>query len=168
MMQLCLSLCLTALTADQSSSQYLFEIAIYKVDAQGQKEVLSRPQLVTRHGQEALVSIGQQVPVIFDHSIKDGKTVYSVCEEQVGIIVKMTPSAHRAGEIKLKMDVSLSEVCKGESLFNTIYKQEIKTARVLPLEKKSTVMMGGSGVDGASTEKVFMEITPRQLRLSRP
>ena len=57
--------------ATLAMSQAQFEITICRGTPggsreKGELEVLSRPQIVTRHNQQALISIGQQVPITTD------------------------------------------------------------------------------------------------------
>lgn len=68
-------------------------------------EVLSRPSILTRNNQEAVITIGQEVPFIRNSRITDnGQTINTVEYEDIGIILTVTP--HITENRVVSMDVT--------------------------------------------------------------
>ena len=67
-------------------------------------EVLSRPSILTRNNQEAVITVGQEVPFIRNTRIlQDGQQLNTVEYEDIGIILQVTP--HITGTELVAMDV---------------------------------------------------------------
>lgn len=73
------------------------------------REVLSRPQLITRDRQEALISVGQSVELALSGP-GDGTAPVKLEPFQVGYILKVTPTWRADGRVALQSIVTMSEV----------------------------------------------------------
>lgn len=106
-------------------SQRQFEITICRgipggSREKGELEVLSRPQIVTRHNQQALISVGQQVPITTDISKQGDKEIHTISRIQVGMILKLTPKIQDDGSVFVKGEFSISEVISPTSTSSRI------------------------------------------------
>ncbi len=104
-----------ASSVTREATNYQFDITIYQGHPEGSKEkgdvaVLSRPRIITRSHQQALISVGQQVPVISDIKREVGKKVITVSDMQVGTILKLLPKGQQDGSVFVSGDISISEV----------------------------------------------------------
>ena len=68
-------------------------------------EVLSRPSILTRNNQEAVITVGKRVPFIQNSRItSDGQTINTVTYDDIGIILRVTP--HISDDRVVSMDVT--------------------------------------------------------------
>lgn len=122
---------LLAVPANKDSTLFRCDVTIYQGNPAGSKEkgdiqVLSSPQMITRNGQQALISVGQQVSVVTDIKHEAGMIKNTISQEQVGIIVRLTPKLQSDGTIVVSSKVNLSEVIDKD----TIKEETVSTCRV--------------------------------------
>ena len=122
---------LLAVPANKEATLFRCDVTIYQGNPAGSKEkgdiqVLSSPQIVTRSGQQALMSVGQQVAVVTDIKREKELITNTVTQTQVGIILRITPKQQSDGTIVVSSKVNLSEVIDED----TIKEQTISTCRV--------------------------------------
>ncbi|MBN1866110.1 type II secretion system protein GspD [Candidatus Sumerlaeota bacterium] len=68
------------------------EITMRAIATSGKLEVLSRPSVLARNNQEAVITVGQEVPFIRNSRITDnGQTINTIEYEDIGIILRVTP-----------------------------------------------------------------------------
>jgi Bacterial type II and III secretion system protein len=129
-MSLLLALVL-AVPANKDATLFRCDVAIYQGNPAGSKEkgdiqVLSSPQLITRSGQDALISVGQQVSIVTDIKREKELITNTVTQTQVGIILRMTPKQQSDGTIVVSSKVILSQVIDKD----TIKEETVSTCRV--------------------------------------
>lgn len=142
-------------TANNGVGGFVFSAASNSVNVlvralrtQGRIEVLSRPQIVTRDNQQALISVGQQVPVITGSNITAQGIIQNTVEQQnVGIILKVLPQISPDGRIVMRVEpqvsrVSTSTVDIGNGVKGTIIDQTIASTTIEAFDGK-TVVIGG-------------------------
>lgn len=81
-----------------------------KVDAlinNGKAEVLSRPNITTMQGREAVINIGGEVPIP-STSVTNSTTTTSLEYRQTGIILRCTPYVNEQGHITAKVHTEVS------------------------------------------------------------
>ncbi len=79
------------------------------LDANFDIDILSRPQIRTVENHEALIQIGQQVPVVDGVSITAvGSANPVIRQEQAGIIMRVTPRISPSGRITVDVDAEKS------------------------------------------------------------
>lgn len=122
---------LLAVPANKDATLFRCDVTIYQGNPAGSKEkgdvqVLSSPQLVTRNGQQVVISVGQQVPVVIDIKREAGGITNTVSQEQVGIILRLTPKLQSDGSIVVSSKVNLSAVIDKD----TLKEETISTCRV--------------------------------------
>lgn len=111
-------------------------------------EVLSRPSIMTRNNQQAVITVGKRVPFIQNSRItENGETINTVTYDDIGIILQVTP--HITEDRVVSMDV-LPEISTltGETvpISNTVNApvfamRSAQTGVVVPDGK--TVVIGG-------------------------
>jgi len=68
----------------------------------GKLEVLSRPSILARNNQEAVIVVGQEIPLITNSRITDqGATINTVQYSEIGIILRVTPFITSEGMVEM-------------------------------------------------------------------
>jgi type II secretory pathway component GspD/PulD (secretin) len=68
----------------------------------GKLEVLSRPSILARNNQEAVIVVGQEIPLITNSRITDlGATINTVQYAEIGIILRVTPFITSEGMVEM-------------------------------------------------------------------
>ena len=114
----------------------------------GKMEVLSRPSILARHNQEAIITVGQEVPFVRNSRVTtDGQTINTVEYEDIGIILRVTPYITSEGLVEMIVAPEISTLT-GETvpISDTIdapvfAKRSAETRVVLP--DQNTVVIGG-------------------------
>lgn len=124
-------------------------------------EVLSRPSILTRNNQEAVITVGQEVPFIRNSRITDnGQTINTIEYEDIGIILTVTPHISEDRTVSLEVAPEISTLT-GETIeisananAPVIAKRSAETGVVVP--DGSTVVIGGLMEDNVTktTRKV--------------
>lgn len=123
-------------------------VLVRALRTQGRIEVLSRPQIVTRDNQQALISVGQQVPIITGVNINaQGLITNNIEQQQVGIILKVLPQISPDGRVVMRVEpqvssISPSTVDLGNGVQGTILDQTIASTTIDAMDGK-TVVIGG-------------------------
>jgi general secretion pathway protein D len=69
-----------------------FQATLRAIAAAGKTEVLSRPSILTRNNQQAVITLGQEVPLITNTRFDTlGNQINTVSYQNVGIILRVTP-----------------------------------------------------------------------------
>jgi general secretion pathway protein D len=75
---------------------------VHALSTKGKVEVLSRPSIMARNNQEAVIVVGQEVPFITNSRITDnGQTINTVQYDNVGIILRVTPFITSDGAVEM-------------------------------------------------------------------
>lgn len=123
-------------------------VLVRALRTQGRIEVLSRPQIVTRDNQQALISVGQQVPIITGSNITTtGLISNTVEQQQVGVILKVLPQISPDGRVVMRVEPQISSVSNstvnlGNGVLGTIIDQTIASTTI-EAHDGSTVAIGG-------------------------
>ena len=68
----------------------------------GKLEVLSRPSILARNNQEAVIVVGKEIPLITNSRITDlGATINTVQYAEIGIILRVTPFITSEGMVEM-------------------------------------------------------------------
>ena len=121
---------------------------LYALASRGKVSVLSRPSILARNNQEAVMVVGQEVPLITNSQITDtGQTINTVNYQDVGIILRVTPfiTANRTIEMIVSPEISSlsSQTIAISPTVNApvINKTSAETVVVTP--DSTTVVIGG-------------------------
>jgi Flp pilus assembly secretin CpaC len=131
-----------------SAASNSVNILVRALRTQGRIEVLSRPQIITRDNQQALISVGQQVPIVTGSNVSGtGIITNTVTQQQVGIILKVLPQISPDGRIVMRVEPQISKVSEstvnlGNGTLGTIIDQTIASTTIDATDGK-TVIIGG-------------------------
>ena len=121
---------------------------LYALAQKGDVNILSRPSILARNNQEAVILVGQEVPLVTNSQITEaGQTINTVQYQDVGIILRVTPfiTSNRTVEMIVSPEIS-SLSSQTVSISNTvnapvINKTSAETVVVTP--DATTVVIGG-------------------------
>ena len=78
------------------------ELTLRAIQEAGKTEVLSRPSILTRNNQEAVITVGQELPFITNSRITDnGQTINTIEYQDIGIILRVTPFITSDGLVEM-------------------------------------------------------------------
>jgi type II secretion system protein D len=93
-----------------------YEVTIRAIAQAGNAKVLSRPSIVARNNQPAVITVGQSVPLItsvrFDNY---GNAINSVTYQSVGIILQVTPFITSDGMVEMIVHPEISDLVADRS-----------------------------------------------------
>ncbi len=134
---------------------------LYALAQKGKVSVLSRPSILARNNQEAVIVVGQEVPIPSNNTITEaGQTLTSVDYKDVGIILRVTPfiTVNKTVEMIVSPEISSlsTQTVAISQNFNApvINKTSAETVVVTP--DATTVVIGGlmSKTDSTQISKV--------------
>lgn len=125
-----------------------FEITLRAIAGAGKTEVLSRPSILTRNNQQAVITVGQELPFITNSRITDnGQTINTVEYQDIGIILRVTPFITADGLVEMIVAPEISTLTDQTVPISTtvnapvIAKRAAETVVVTP--DGQTVIIGG-------------------------
>lgn len=114
----------------------------------GKLEVLSRPSIMARNNQEAVIVVGSEVPFITNSRITDlGQTINTIQYDNVGIILRVTPFITSEGTVEMIVAPEISTLTdqtvpiSNNASAPVIAKRSAETVVVTP--HGQTVVIGG-------------------------
>jgi general secretion pathway protein D len=114
----------------------------------GKLEVLSRPSIMARNNQEAVIVVGSEVPFITNSRITDdGQTINTIQYDNVGIILRVTPFITSEGTVEMIVAPEISTLTdqtvpiSNNASAPVIAKRSAETVVVTP--HAETVVIGG-------------------------
>ncbi len=135
-----------------------WSVTLRAIAQNGKLEVLSRPSILARNNQEAVITVGQEVPIITNSRVTDtGQTLNTIQYQDVGIILRVTPFITPEGMIEMIVAPEISTLTDQtipiSSTTNSpvIAKRSAETVVVIPNQK--TVVIGGL-MENKKTENV--------------
>ena len=121
---------------------------IHALSKRGKVEVLSRPSIMARNNQEAVIVVGQEVPFITNSRIdNNGNTINTIQYDNVGIILRVTPFITSENSVEMIVAPEISALTdQTVPISNTvsspvISKRSAETVVVTPNER--TIVIGG-------------------------
>lgn len=111
--------------------EFYYEAAIDAMAANGQAKILSRPNITTIQGREAVINIGGEVPVPVV-STTNSTTTTSISYRPAGIILRYTPCVNADGYITAKVHTEVS---------SPLYVEELKAYRFQKRAADTTVRL---------------------------
>lgn len=134
------------------------EVTMRAISEVGKLEVLSRPSIMTRNNEEAIITVGQEVPFISNSRITDdGQTINTVVYEDIGIILQVTPFITSDGMVEMDLYPEISTLTGdtvpiSDTINSPVFaKRSAETRVVIPDGK--TVVIGGM-IEDNKTETV--------------
>jgi RNA polymerase sigma factor (sigma-70 family) len=95
---------------DAERPQIVVQAIVMEVGADGQKDILSRPQMATPDNQTAHVFVGQSLPVVQANLI-DPETIApaTVKAVPIGVALDVTPRIGPDGKVRMRVQVTISK-----------------------------------------------------------
>jgi len=110
-------------------------------------EVLSRPVLMVRNGEEGKITIADQVPIVQSSQLNPtGQTQSTIGREDVGIVLTATPHISPDGYVTIKMKQEISNLGPNVQLTEGVSSPIFKTREVdtnVTIRDGETVVVGG-------------------------
>jgi type II secretion system protein D len=124
-----------------------FNFLFHALQTDNRIEVLSRPVLMVRNGEEGNITIADQVPVVTSSQITEsGQTNVTPGREDVGIVLTATPHISPDGYVTIELKQEISniggEVQLSEDLSQPIFSTREVTTNVT-VRDGETVVIGG-------------------------
>lgn len=123
----------------------------------GKLEVLSRPSVLARNNEEAVITVGQEVPFIRNTRVTEsGQTINTVEYEDIGIILRVTPYIAPEGVVEMALNSEISTqtgetVPISDTIDAPVFAKRSAETRVVVPDRK-TVVIGGLMEDNATSE----------------
>lgn len=123
-------------------------ITLHALETVGSLEVLSRPSVLAKQNEEAIVTVGQEVPFVRNSRVtSDGQTINTVEYEDIGIILTVTPFITPDGLVDMELNPEISTLTSetvpiSDTIDAPVFaKRSAETVVVVPDGK--TVVIGG-------------------------
>lgn len=138
-------------------------LALNALASTNQATILSSPRVLTRNGEQAMIQVGQEVPIITSLQTTTGQTnlanqtaiLQTVQYRNTGVILRVRPVIHSGDQIDLEVSQEVSAAAATNTGVNnspTFSSRKLETK--LTLRNGATVMMGGlisnDGADGTA------------------
>ena len=131
-----------------------WQVTLRAIAEAGKLEVLSRPSILARNNQQAVITIGQRIPIITGSTVigQNGNVVNTISYQDVGIILRVTPFISSDGMVEMIVAPEISSLANqgitlstgtGGNSFNApiINSRSAETVVVTP--DRQTVVIGG-------------------------
>jgi general secretion pathway protein D len=125
-----------------------WQATLRAIAQQGKLEVLSRPSILARNNQEAIIVVGEEIPFITNSRVTDaGQTINTIQYAEIGIILRVTPFITSQDMVEMIVAPEISTLTDrtipiSETVSSPIIaKRSAETVVVTPNGK--TVVIGG-------------------------
>ncbi|MBX3383830.1 MAG: hypothetical protein KF864_10035 [Phycisphaeraceae bacterium] len=106
--------------------------------------LISEPKIFTSDNQEASFFDGQDIPFITNSQITDqGNTIQSFDYRAVGISLRARPRITVNGDVDLRVNVELSSIVPGQTLFGGFIVSRRETTTQLIVKDQQTIVISG-------------------------
>ncbi|MFO0874387.1 MAG: secretin N-terminal domain-containing protein [Phycisphaerales bacterium] len=124
-----------------------FNLLIKALQSQGRLQVLSNPSVMAANNEAADIQIGETVRLPESVSIAAGQQQSSVTPEDIGIILKVTPSINPDGFVRMKINPEISELSKQTTQISENFQSPVITRRrantTVTVKDGETIVLGG-------------------------
>lgn len=135
-----------------------WEVTLKAIAERGKLRVLSRPSILARNNQEAVIMVGQEVPFVTNTRITDqGGVINTIQYGEIGIILRVTPYITQEGLVEMIVRPEISTLTDqtvpiSENLESPIIAKRMAETVVVTPDGR-TVVIGGL-IDNTKTELV--------------
>ena len=125
-----------------------FSFLFHAVQQNSKTEVLSRPILMIRNGEEGKITVADQVPIVESSRLSDtGQTQSTIGREDVGIVLTVTPQISPDGYVTLELvqeisNISGEDVQLTEGVSSPVF-QDREVDTNVTVRDGETVVIGG-------------------------
>lgn len=132
-------------------------IVLNALAASSKARVLSNPSILTRSGEDASITVGQEVPIVTsqqsnaDTNSNNGGVLQTIQYRSTGVLLKVKPVVHSGGRIDLNVNQEVSsvdEVRAGVASSPSFSSRKVETK--LTVTDGKTVVLGGLMSDNRS------------------
>jgi general secretion pathway protein D len=130
----------TSVLSTEANLNFLLQALAQKTDV----NILSEPKIFTSDNQEAEFFDGQDIPFVTDSQTNnDGNLVQSFDYRAVGIQLRARPRITVQGDVDLKVNLELSSIVPGQTLFGGFVVDRRETTTQLIVKNKQTIVISG-------------------------
>jgi len=107
-------------------------------------KILSTPQIVTLDNQEAIITIGEQIPFLTSSRVDEQNNVISTYDyKDIGIVLKLTPQINKNGYITMNINQQVKKLVEGTTVLEnpSVYNREITSK--ITVKNERTIVIGG-------------------------
>ena len=107
-------------------------------------KILSTPEIVTLDNQEAIITIGEQIPFLTSSRVDENNNIISTYDyKDIGIVLKITPHINKTGYITMEINQQVKKLVEGTSILQnpSVYNREI-TSKITVMNER-TIVIGG-------------------------
>ncbi len=124
-----------------------FSFLFHAIQQESRLEVLSRPTLLVRNGQEGSITIADEVPIVESSRLNDtGQTQSTIGREDVGIVLTATPQISPDGYVTIAVTQEISNIGENIQLTEGVASPIFQTREVVTnvtVRDGETVIIGG-------------------------
>ncbi len=124
-----------------------FNFLFHALQQKSRLEVLSRPTVLVRNGEEGKITIADQVPIVESSRLNDtGQTQSTIGREDVGIVLTVTPQISPDGYVTIALVQEISQLGENLQLTEGVQSPTFITREVqtnVTIRDGETVVIGG-------------------------
>ena len=119
-----------------------FSVTLHAIAQVGKTKVLSRPSILARNNQPAIIQVGQNVPLITGVTYDSlGNQHNAITYTSVGVILQVTPFISRDGMVEMIVSPQVSEIDPTTSIpISTSANGAVVNAPVIDIRSANTVV----------------------------
>jgi type II secretion system protein D len=98
-----------------------FQATVRAIAEAGKTEVLSRPSIMARNNQQAIITVGQRVPIITGSTVSglNGSINNTITYQDVGVILRVTPFISSDGMVEMIVAPEISSLANEGTTITT-------------------------------------------------
>jgi general secretion pathway protein D len=121
-----------------------FTATLRAIAQAGKTEVLSRPSILARNNQQAVITVGQEIPLITDSRFdQNNNQINTIQYEDIGIILRVTPFITADGQVEMIVSPEISNLT--DQSIPIAGGSNPVTAPVIAKRSADTVIVTGDG-----------------------
>lgn len=124
-----------------------FNLLIKALQSQGRLQVLSNPSVMAANNEPAEIQVGETIRVPESTSFSNDQQFSSVIEEDIGVILKVTPSINPDGFVRMNIEPEISELSARTIQISEDFRSPIITRRradtTITVADGQTIVIGG-------------------------
>jgi general secretion pathway protein D len=136
---------------------------ITALETEGEVNILSSPNILAVDNKEAVIEVGEQVPIPTGETTTDTGTVRSIQYRDTGVLLTVTPHINSSGLIKIEMIQEVSEIGTKDEDLDAYSFLNRKAETSLVVEDGQTIILGGlmrSKLDSSGSGIPFLRRIP--------
>jgi general secretion pathway protein D len=121
-----------------------FTATLRAIAEAGKTEVLSRPSILARNNQQAVITVGQEIPLITDSRFdQNNNQINTIQYQDIGIILRVTPFITADGQVEMIVSPEISNLT--DQSIPIAGGSNPVTAPVIAKRSADTVVVTGDG-----------------------